>query len=371
MFGKGIRGLTAPGARSTAATPGPSSGCWPGSSPARRSRVRADGRRVAERRGRWAGSPSRSSGWGRRRDGARAPAVDGRGQRLRAIDYALPVASAQVKSCVLLAGLYADGETTVVEPAPTRDHTERMLARAGARVPMRGRPASRSDPPSAWRSARSRCPATSRPRRRSSSRRRSFPAPSCTCTGSTSIPAGRACSTCSSAWAPDITVYNRREIGGRAGRRPRRPLRRPRRHRRSGATGGAAGDRRAAALRPRGRLRPWRAAGFAARRSSVPRRPIASRRRSMRFARLRRARAVRARRLRRSRASRRASAAAGSRAAATTGSRCSAPWRGSPRARECRSTSRRRRGQLPRLLLDARRAAPRVRSRRGRAPVIV
>ena len=59
------------------------------------------------------------------------------GRPLRAIDYALPVASAQVKSAVLLAGLYADGETTVVEPAPTRDHTERMLAAAGARVVVR------------------------------------------------------------------------------------------------------------------------------------------------------------------------------------------------------------------------------------------
>ncbi len=49
------------------------------------------------------------------------------GQRLTAIDYVMPVASAQVKSCVLLAGLYAQGETSVTEPAPTRDHTERML----------------------------------------------------------------------------------------------------------------------------------------------------------------------------------------------------------------------------------------------------
>jgi 3-phosphoshikimate 1-carboxyvinyltransferase len=46
---------------------------------------------------------------------------------LTGIDYALPVASAQVKSCLLLAGLYAQGETCVTEPAPTRDHTERML----------------------------------------------------------------------------------------------------------------------------------------------------------------------------------------------------------------------------------------------------
>jgi 3-phosphoshikimate 1-carboxyvinyltransferase len=53
---------------------------------------------------------------------------------LKAIDYNLPVASAQVKSCVLLAGLYADGETCVTEPAPTRDHTERMLQGFGYAV---------------------------------------------------------------------------------------------------------------------------------------------------------------------------------------------------------------------------------------------
>ena len=58
--------------------------------------------------------------------------IDGR--PLRGIAYQLPVASAQVKSCVLLAGLYAEGETTVLEPVPTRDHTERMLRAAGARL---------------------------------------------------------------------------------------------------------------------------------------------------------------------------------------------------------------------------------------------
>jgi 3-phosphoshikimate 1-carboxyvinyltransferase len=53
---------------------------------------------------------------------------------LHGIDYRLPVASAQVKSAVLLAGMNAEGPTTVVEPAPTRDHTELMLEAAGARV---------------------------------------------------------------------------------------------------------------------------------------------------------------------------------------------------------------------------------------------
>jgi 3-phosphoshikimate 1-carboxyvinyltransferase len=64
---------------------------------------------------------------------------------LKGIDYALPVASAQVKSAVLLAGLNAEGTTTVVEPAPTRDHTELMLAAAG--VSVRRRPSSVSIEP--------------------------------------------------------------------------------------------------------------------------------------------------------------------------------------------------------------------------------
>jgi 3-phosphoshikimate 1-carboxyvinyltransferase len=57
-----------------------------------------------------------------------------RGRRLHGIAYELPVASAQVKSCILLAGLFAEGDTTVIEPAPTRDHTESLLALAGAAV---------------------------------------------------------------------------------------------------------------------------------------------------------------------------------------------------------------------------------------------
>ena len=60
------------------------------------------------------------------------------GAKLNAIDYQLPMASAQVKSCVLLAGLYAEGETCVTEPAPTRDHTERMLMGFGYDVRRNG-----------------------------------------------------------------------------------------------------------------------------------------------------------------------------------------------------------------------------------------
>ena len=64
-----------------------------------------------------------------------APLVIEGGASLRAIRYELPVASAQVKSCVLLAGLFAEGgRTVVIEPHPSRDHTERMLEAAGARV---------------------------------------------------------------------------------------------------------------------------------------------------------------------------------------------------------------------------------------------
>ncbi len=61
------------------------------------------------------------------------------GAHLRAISYELPVASAQVKSCVLLAGLAADGATTIGEPERSRDHTERMLLRAGVNIHRNGR----------------------------------------------------------------------------------------------------------------------------------------------------------------------------------------------------------------------------------------
>ena len=60
------------------------------------------------------------------------------GSPLQGIEYELPVASAQVKSCVLLAGLLASGPTTVIEPSPSRDHTERMLAAAGVRISRSG-----------------------------------------------------------------------------------------------------------------------------------------------------------------------------------------------------------------------------------------
>src|SRR4051812_8487871 len=75
--------------------------------------------------------------------GARLETTDGHppivieGGELHGVRYELPVASAQVKSAVLLAGLFAKGDTTVVERTPTRDHTELMLQQAGANVVRR------------------------------------------------------------------------------------------------------------------------------------------------------------------------------------------------------------------------------------------
>jgi 3-phosphoshikimate 1-carboxyvinyltransferase len=72
------------------------------------------------------------------RDGGFAP-LKIEGARLFPIDYALPVPSAQVKSAVLLAGLFAEGVTSVTEPVRTRDHTELALAEFGARIDLEGR----------------------------------------------------------------------------------------------------------------------------------------------------------------------------------------------------------------------------------------
>ncbi len=70
---------------------------------------------------------------------------------LRGIEYEMPVASAQVKSCLLFAGLLAEGETRIAEPLPSRDHSERMLAAAGAEIECEDgavsvRPAARLEP---------------------------------------------------------------------------------------------------------------------------------------------------------------------------------------------------------------------------------
>ena len=71
-------------------------------------------------------------------EGGRPPLKISGGRDIHGIDYQLPMASAQVKSCVLLAGLYANGRTCATEPAPTRDHTERMLNAFGCKVEKTG-----------------------------------------------------------------------------------------------------------------------------------------------------------------------------------------------------------------------------------------
>ena len=138
VFGKGLRGLTAPGTPIDCANAGTLVRLLAGILAGQRGGVfelTGDSSLSARPMGRIAEPLGRM--------GARVEATDGhlpleiRGAALRAIDYALPVASAQVKSAILFAGLFAEGETTVTEPAETRDHTERMLAAAGARVTIR------------------------------------------------------------------------------------------------------------------------------------------------------------------------------------------------------------------------------------------
>ena len=276
------------------------------------------------------------------RMGARLETTDGHlpmtvsGDALHAIDYALPVASAQVKSAILLAGLFADGETTVVEPAPTRDHTERMLQAAGADVAVRStsvtvRPAERLslgevEVPGDFSSAAPFIVAATlvqgselhvhgvnlNPRR----------------TGLLEI---------LERMGANVTVYNRRSIGGEPGgdlEIHSAPL-----------VGTAVAQRTCRSRstscrssRSRRRARAARAC-CAARRSSARRRRTGSRRPSTRCGRSARA-PVRTRTASRSRAYPHGSAAGGSTAAATTASPCSARSPVSPRGKACASRAR-------------------------------
>lgn len=72
------------------------------------------------------------------REGDKYPPVAIRGGKLNPIKYSMPVASAQVKSSLMLAGLYAEGETEIIEPFKSRDHTERMLPCFGAEIDVKG-----------------------------------------------------------------------------------------------------------------------------------------------------------------------------------------------------------------------------------------
>ena len=198
---------------------------------------------------------------GRERPTARPPlAIEG--GELRGIRYELPVASAQVKSCVLLAGLYAAGRTTVVEPLPTRDHTELMLAAAGVRVTRKQRrvsvgPAERLrlgevDVPGDFSAAAPFIVAATL-----------LPGSELTIHDVGLNPRRTGLLDVLERMGARITIFNRRKSGGRAGRRPRGPVRRADRDHRD-RRGGAADGRRAAAVRARGRdARTGRAASRA------------------------------------------------------------------------------------------------------------
>jgi len=135
--GVGLRGLREPGAPIDCANSGTTMRLLAGLLAGQSSRFELTGdgsllRRTVDR----VAVPLAEMGAGIKTADGRPPLVV-EGGELRAIRYELPVASAQVKSCVLHAGLYASGRTTVIEPLPTRDHTEIMLAAAGAPVTRR------------------------------------------------------------------------------------------------------------------------------------------------------------------------------------------------------------------------------------------
>ena len=135
VHGVGLRGLRAPGGAIDCGNAGTLMRLLPGILAGHDGRFELVGDESLSRR------PLERVAEPLREMGARVETTDGHaplvveGGRLRAIRYRLPVASAQVKSCLLLAALYADGGPTVVlEPVATRDHAERLLEAAGARV---------------------------------------------------------------------------------------------------------------------------------------------------------------------------------------------------------------------------------------------
>ncbi len=248
--------------RSTSATPAPCCGCCRAGSPGR---TAASGRstattRSASARSTASPSPLREMGADLRCREERLPPLEIAGAPLRGIEYELPVASAQVKSCLLFAGLLAEGETRVVEPLPTRDHTERMLAAAGADGAPRGCAGGRAAPRSCVEPAeRARARPHRRPRRpllgrllhrrRAAGRRQRGRAREVGLN-----PTRTGLLTILERMGAEIEVDRRRRGGRRADRRPPRPRHRPARDR-GRRRRGAAGDRRAAPGRPRRLLR--------------------------------------------------------------------------------------------------------------------
>jgi 3-phosphoshikimate 1-carboxyvinyltransferase len=139
VHGAGLRGLTAPARPIEVGNSGTTIRLFPGILAGQQGSFVLDGdasirRRPMDR----ITAPLRQMGVKiEAQEGGFAP-ISLTGGPVKAISYAMPVASAQVKSCVLLAGLYGDGPTSVIEPAVCRNHTEIMLAAAGARVEKNG-----------------------------------------------------------------------------------------------------------------------------------------------------------------------------------------------------------------------------------------
>jgi 3-phosphoshikimate 1-carboxyvinyltransferase len=140
IHGKGLHGLTAPGTDLYMGNSGTSIRLMSGLMSGQRFDVRMTGDRSLSKR------PMKRVTVPLQQMGAQVETAENGtppitlkgGAGLKGIHYDMPIASAQVKSCVLLAGLYAEGETSVTEPAPTRDHTERMLRGFGYEVKTEG-----------------------------------------------------------------------------------------------------------------------------------------------------------------------------------------------------------------------------------------
>jgi len=139
VVGRGLRGLRAPGHPLDMGNSGTAMRLFMGLLSAQSFATELFGddslsRRPMER----VAAPLRRMGAGIETRNGTPPVRIAGGARLEGIDFDMPVASAQVKSAVLLAGLYANGTTAVTEPAVTRDHTERMLERLGCPVQRTG-----------------------------------------------------------------------------------------------------------------------------------------------------------------------------------------------------------------------------------------
>ncbi len=135
VLGRGMHGLTPPGRALDMGNSGTAMRLFMGLLAARPFATELVGdESLSERPMERVANPLRQMGADIRTRNGKPPVKITGGRNLKAIRFDMPIASAQVKSAVLLAGLYATGETSVTEPAVTRDHTERMLARLGCPV---------------------------------------------------------------------------------------------------------------------------------------------------------------------------------------------------------------------------------------------